>query len=144
MKTTEAPVIVEHSFQASLSEAWAAVTEVGQMTQWFFENIGEFDPKVGFETKFLVEVEDKSFTHLWRLTEVIFENKITYDWSYEEYTGRGLVTFELSEEGDQTLVKLTNVVIEDFPDDIPEFTRESCIGGWEYFIGERLKKYLER
>jgi len=144
MKTTEPPVIVEQSCKASLTQVWAAITEVERMTQWFFENIEEFDPVVGFETKFLVQVEDRSYTHLWQLTEVISEAKITYDWSYEEYPGRGLVTFELSEEGDQTSVKLTNVVIEDFPDNIPEFTRENCIGGWEYFIGKRLKVYLEQ
>jgi hypothetical protein len=39
---------------------------------------------------------------------------------------------------------LTVEVLEDFPDDIPEFRRESCIGGWNYFINHRLKEYLDK
>jgi len=29
-------------------------------------------------------------------------------------------------------------------EDIPEFKRESRIEGWEYFIKERLREYLEK
>jgi hypothetical protein len=35
-------------------------------------------------------------------------------------------------------------VRETFPDDIPEFRRDSCIGGWEYLIQKSLKEYLEK
>jgi hypothetical protein len=33
-------------------------------------------------------------------------------------------------------------VVEDFPDDIPEFDRESCQSGWNYLISESLSSYL--
>ncbi len=32
----------------------------------------------------------------------------------------------------------------DFPDDVPEFERESCLGGRQYFIGQALKAYLHK
>ena len=47
------------------------------------------------------------------------------------------------EQGDSTLLRLTHQMPEDLPDDVPEFTRESCQGGWEYFIKGRLKEFLE-
>jgi uncharacterized protein YndB with AHSA1/START domain len=72
------------------------------------------------------------------------QQKISYYWQFEGYPGLGLVTFELTGQSDTTTLKLTNAVLEDFPDDIPEFRRESCVGGWEYFIGQSLKEYLER
>lgn len=62
---------------------------------------------------------------------------------YEGYPGDSFVSFELSDEGDKTWLRLTHQVTESFPQDIPEFTRESCLGGWNFFIGENLKEFLE-
>lgn len=33
--------------------------------------------------------------------------------------------------------------IEDFPEGVPEFKRESGLQGWNFFIVQRLKNYLE-
>lgn len=41
------------------------------------------------------------------------------------------------------MLKLTHQVMESFPQDIPEFLRESGVKGWNYFIGESLKKFLD-
>ncbi|MCG8327641.1 MAG: SRPBCC domain-containing protein [Chitinophagales bacterium] len=144
MKKTEPPIVVEQIFNASINDIWNAVSEVDQMIQWFFENIPSFKPEVGFETSFIVENEGRIFPHLWRLTEVEPMKKIVYNWKYEGYSGDSFVTFELFEEGNQTKLKLTHEVVESFQSGIPEFTRESCIGGWNYFIKENLKKYLEK
>ncbi|MFK5893557.1 MAG: hypothetical protein QM504_10085 [Pseudomonadota bacterium] len=38
----------------------------------------------------------------------------------------------------QTKLKLTYTVIESFPNNIPEFTRESGIEGWNHFIKDSL------
>ena len=34
--------------------------------------------------------------------------------------------------------------MEDFPDDIPEFKRESDVEGWTFFISKSLKEFLEK
>ncbi len=52
------------------------------------------------------------------------------------------MTFQLSEEGNRTKLIVSTKVIKDFNDNIPEFKRESCQEGWNYFIGERLKDIL--
>jgi uncharacterized protein YndB with AHSA1/START domain len=144
MKKTDPPIIVEQSFNVSPETVWKAITEHKQMIKWYFDNIPAFFPVAGFETDFLIENEERKFTHLWRITEVEQQKKITYEWRFEEYPGVGLVVFELTGEGSGTKLTLTNYVIEDFPDEVPEFKRESCHGGWTYFINERLKEYLEK
>ena len=53
------------------------------------------------------------------------------------------MTFELSEDKNHVTLKLSTTVEENFPQDIPEFKRESCVGGLNYFIKNRLKNFLE-
>ena len=137
------PIIVEQHFEKTMSVVWKAITEPDQMIKWFFENIPDFRPEVGFKTQFNVQSGERNFLHLWEIIDVDQGKKIVYDWRYQEYTGIGKVTFELEEKNGQTVLKLTNEGLESFPADIPEFTKESCVGGWTYFIKERLKTYLD-
>lgn len=144
MKKSDPPIIVEQTFQLPKEKVWAAITERDQMVQWFFDNIPAFKPEVGFITEFTVDAGERNFPHRWEIIEAEPNKKITYHWSYENYLGVGNVIFELMEDGGNTTLRLTNITLEDFPSDIPEFKRESCIGGWEYFIQNSLKGYLER
>jgi len=143
MKSTDSPIVVEQIINTSKEKIWEAITNVELMRQWFFDNIKSFKPAVGFKTKFKVQSEDRIFTHLWEVTEVDLQQKIVYNWKYEEYPGDSFVTFQLIEDNKSVNLVLTTEVVEDFPQDIPEFKRESCIGGWNYFIKERLKQFLE-
>lgn len=143
MKKTDPPIIVKQRFENSINEVWAALTNVNLMKQWFFDNIVSFKPEVGFATEFVVHNEGRNFTHLWEITEVISNQKIVYNWKYKEYPGDSFVTFELFEDEDDVTLTLSTKVVENFPDDIPEFKRESGINGWNYFIKERLKQFLE-
>ena len=137
------PIIVEQVFDASKETVWKAITECDQMVKWFFDDIPDFNPEVGFKTRFNVSTGERDFLHLWTITEAIPEQKIVYDWRYEDLPGVGKVTMELFEDKDGTRLRLTNEGLESFPRDVPEFTREACIGGWGYFIQGNLKKYLE-
>ena len=143
-KTKNKSIVVEQVLPANLSRVWNAITNLDEMKQWYFNQIPEFKPEVGFETKFNVQVEDRNYMHLWKITEVIAEKKIAYTWRFEEYPGEGLVSFELLKLGAKTLLRVTNEGLDSFPSDVPEFTEESCRGGWEYFIKENLKDYLEK
>ena len=143
MNKNDDPIVVEQTLKATIDAVWRAITEPDLMRQWYFENITAFKPEVGFETQFNVQSGDRNFLHLWKVTEVIPLKRISYDWKYEDYPGDSFVVFELLERGKSTTLRLTATVREDFPDDIPEFKRESCIAGWEYFIKLRLKEHLE-
>ena len=142
MKRTEESIIVEEEYKAGLTELWAALTDRDQMVQWFFPNILAFEAKEGFSTQFVVENEGRVFTHLWTIMDVIPEKKILYRWRYEAYEGDSMVLFEISGDENSCKLCLTHKVLENFNDDIPEFSRESCQDGWNYFLKERLKSFL--
>ncbi len=143
MKTTEPPVRVEQQFSCSAETLWNAITLPGEMTKWFFENIPDFKAEIGFHVEFPVHVEDRTFTHQWTVSEVSPKHKIVYRWKYAEYPGDSYVTFEINSINGVLLLTVTATVTEDFPDEVPEFRRESCLQGWEYFINLRLKEYLQ-
>ena len=142
MSDINEPIIVEQTFNTSINKVWNAITKVGQMKQWFFENIESFKPEVGFETQFKVQSQDRNFLHLWKLTEVVPMKKIIYNLKYGGYPGDSFVMFELFEQDNQTKLRLTHKVMESFPEDIPEFSRERGIEGWNYLIRKSLKEFL--
>ena len=143
MKTIEQPIVVEETYKADLGRVWSAITDIAEMPKWYFDNIPDFRPEVGFRTEFLVECGGRQFTHEWKITDVVPGERIVYDWRYAEYPGAAEVTFALAPEGGGTRLTVTNRVMDDFPDEIPEFTRESGVAGWTYFVKESLKKHLD-
>jgi len=144
MRDTDEAVVVEQTFETSREVVWRAITEIDQMRQWYFENIPSFKPEVGFETQFNVENEGRNFLHIWKVAEVVPMKKIVCNWKYDGYSGDSFVVFELFEQNNLTKLRLTHKVLESFPQDIPEFSRESCVGGWTFFIRKSLKEYLEK
>jgi uncharacterized protein YndB with AHSA1/START domain len=143
MKKTDEVIIVEQLLNSNVETVWKLITEVTHMQKWFFENIPNFEAEEGFETNFIVDAGERSFDHRWRIIAVDPQKKISYDWRYEGYNGAAIVHFSLFPNGDSTMLKFTCEITEDFPQDVPEFKRESCIGGWNYFLKESLPKYLK-
>ena len=143
MKENE-PIIVTQLFNTSIEQVWEALTDVNQMRQWYFDPISDFKPELAFTTNFLVTNEGRNFTHNWLITEVKFPTKISYRWTFDEYPGESISTFELSKKAHQTLLTVTSKIIKDFPTDIPEFKRESGAAGWEYLIKESLPIFLQK
>ena len=142
MKKDEKPIVVEETFKATIDSVWNAITEVDQMRRWFFENIPDFKPVPGFIVEFNVVNKGKTFPHKWRITRVVPKKFIEYNWRYGGYPGDAYVTFELEHIDGSTRLRLTHRITEDFPAEVPEFTRESCTAGWNYFINQNLKHYL--
>lgn len=143
MKTTDKPIVVSQDFNASINTVWKAITEPSKMQLWFFENMPDFKAEVGFKTLFKVYSGKRTFTHLWEIVEVIPQQKIVYSWKYLEYAGTAFISFELIKNNTQTILTVTNTVLEDFTEKIPEFKSESCLDGWQYFIQKRLKNFLQ-
>jgi uncharacterized protein YndB with AHSA1/START domain len=144
MKKSEKPIIVEQTFNVSVETVWNSITEIHQMRKWYFNNIPSFKPEVGFETQFNVQSQNRTFLHTWQITEVIPLKKIAYKWKYEGYPGDSLAVFELFKQDKSTKLRLTHQVQEDFPEDIPEFSRESGVKGWKFLIQKNLKEFLEK
>lgn len=57
MKTTEQPVVVSKIFDKSIEDVWNAITVKEEMLKWFFDNIREFKPEIGFKTQFNVQAQ---------------------------------------------------------------------------------------
>jgi len=119
---------------------WALLTELDQMKKWYFEILPNFKAEVGFRTQFLITNEGRAFTHQWKVTEVVYLTKLSYEWTFAEYPGRSTSIFEIEDKDDGTTrLVITNVIDESFPADIPEFTEESGLEGWTWFM-DRLAK----
>ena len=102
------PIVVEQTFNTPIAVVWKAITNMDQMRQWFFETMIDFEPEVGFRTRFNVRVEDRDYLHQWKVTDVVSERSIVYDWRYGGFSGNSSVTWELSETPNGTKLKLTH------------------------------------
>jgi len=141
-KTITMIIEVTTQLPATMKAVWQALTDPAQMRQWYFDNIPDFKPEVGFATAFPVQSGERTFTHQWKVTKVAPLQELRYQWSYQEYPGEAEVLFLLEPEGAGTRLTLQFDGLETFPSDIPEFTEEACRGGWTYFLKERLPAYL--
>lgn len=135
-------IVMERILNAPVARVWTALTDVGEMRQWYFE-LRDFKPVVGFEFEFIVEHKGMTYHHLCKVTEVIPQKKITYTWRYKGEPGDSLVTFELSPEGDKTRLTLTHSGLETFPA-TPAYARKNFEAGWTAIIGTDLKQFVER
>jgi uncharacterized protein YndB with AHSA1/START domain len=134
-------VVIERTFAAPVARVWKALTDVGEMKQWYFD-LKEFKPEVGFEFEFIVEHEGMTYHHLCKITEVIPQRKLAYTWRYKGHEGNSLVTFELFADGNKTQLKLTHEGLETFPK-TPSFARKNFMEGWTQIIGSSLKEFVE-
>lgn len=139
------PVIIEQLYNAPVSRVWEAITDLKKMQQWYFSSLTEFAPEVGFETMFDVAHNGKVFPHIWKVTEVVPNKKISYEWKFGGYPGNSLVSFELFDEGDKTRIVLTHNKLETFRGDLhPDLSKQNFVQGWTHFIGTALKEFIEQ
>jgi len=143
MLTTTPPFTVSISVTGTAADIWLALTDRDKMVHWYFPQLLAFEAEVGFSTEFALTNDDKSFTHQWKVSEVVSHKKISYEWTFAEYPGKSVSIFEIIETDSGNEVAVTTQVLEDFPTDIPEFTVESGTGGWEYLLGQ-LAEYLDK
>jgi len=140
MKTS--PIIVEETLKAPVNKVWKVLTDIHEMEQWYFE-IDEFEPEVGFVFTFYGGSEEQKYLHICKIKEVVPNAKLSYSWRYEDVDGNSVVTFELTKTGEDTLLRLTHEGVETFPQNKPDFRRNSFEKGWNDIIRIYLKEYVE-
>lgn len=141
----KAQIVMERTYNAPIERVWKAITDIDQMKQWYMPALSDFRPVVGFETKFTIEHEWKIWPHCWKVTEVIPNEKISYEWWYEGYPGNSLVTFELKSAGAGTHITLTHIGLETFQSaKYPGLAPENFNKGWTKLIGTLLKEFVEK
>lgn len=137
------PIVLERLFNAPLSKVWKAITDRDKMQKWYFD-LAEFKAEKGFTFQFTGGPDEgRQYLHICEVTDVIPEKKLTYSWRYDGYAGISYVTFELFEQGDKTLLRLTHAGIESFPKENPDLAIGNFVQGWNDIIHNLLKQYLE-
>ena len=111
------------------------------MQAWYFKEIEHFEPVRGYSTKFAIEYNGKTFTHLWTVRHVSPQKSLTLGWQYAEYPGDSEAIFSIEPAPEGSLLTLTANILDPFPD-IVEFSRESMLAGWTELLRTRLKNYL--
>ena len=141
---TNGTFVIEQTYRAPISLVWKAITDKAEMKLWYFD-LPEFEPKVGTEFIFMGgPAENRQYKHICHVTEVIPTQKIAYTWRYDGYRGNSLITFELSDEGSETRLKLTHEGLETFPADNSDLGKKNFAEGWTWIIGTSLKEYLHK
>ena len=139
------PFVIERTYNAPVQRVWKAITDKAEMKQWYFDNLTDFKPEVGFETEVNVHHSGKDFLHLWKVTDVKPEKSITYRWKYADHPGESFVTFELFDAGNKTKLRLIHTGLESFlTDNDPNYATENFVKGWTHIIGTSFKEFVER
>ena len=137
------PIILEILLNAPVKKVWKALTDKNEMKIWYFD-LEEFRPEVGFKFHFTGGPSpEKQYLHLCEITEVIPEKKLTHTWRYDGYAGNSFLTFELSPQGNKTLLKLTHKDLETLPRDNPDFAVRNFEEGWNSIINDSLVNYFK-
>jgi uncharacterized protein YndB with AHSA1/START domain len=141
MATT--PFTIEKTYKAPVKKVWEAITDKDKMKIWYFD-LAEFKAEVGFEFSFTGGPPDgKQYLHICEVTEVIKEKKLTHSWRYDGEPGISYVTWELFDQGNSTLVRLTHANLESFSSGNPDLVPENFAAGWKDIVGRSLKEYVE-
>ncbi len=137
------PILLEILLNAPVKKVWKALTDKNEMKIWYFD-LEEFTPEVGFKFHFTGGPSpEKQYLHLCEITEVIPEKKLTHTWRYDGYAGNSFLTFELSPQGNKTLLKLTHKDLGTFPQDNPDFAIKNFEEGWNSIINDSLENYFK-
>lgn len=137
-------IVLERLFDVPIKRVWKALTDSDELKNWYFDLQG-FKAEVGNEFRFFGG-HDKGiqYLHLCKITDVVPNEKLTYSWRYAGYPGVSFVTFELCEQGNKTLLRLTHTGIETFPLENTDFALVNFEEGWNEIINNSLKNHLEK
>ena len=138
------PIKVEHTYEASIEEVWAALTDKEKMKVWYFD-LTDFKAEQGFRFSFPGQgLKGEQYQHLCVITDLIPKRKLQYSWEYKDLPGYSLLTFFLTDLNRKTHLKLTHHGVETFPQDSPDFARSSFEDGWNHIIATSLAEYLKK
>lgn len=138
------PIVIEETFDTQISKVWSAISDKDEMRHWYFD-LEEFKPEVGFKFEFSGGPDNgKQYLHLCEVTISKPNKLLGYTWKYKDYIGESEVIFELTDQVDQTLLKLIHKGLNTFPKDNPDLAPHNFVQGWNEIIHKSLKEYLEK
>jgi uncharacterized protein YndB with AHSA1/START domain len=134
-----APLIIEQIYDASICKVWHALTDKNDMKAWYFPQLINFEPIIGFE--FTFSNDGSQYQKNWCVIKVEDGRMLAHSWTYIGYPGRSEVTFELFNQVGKTCVRLTHTGLDSFPAEA-HFARHRFEEGWKQILGSNLKIHL--
>lgn len=137
------PIVIETTINAPIQKVWQALTDKSAMQEWYF-TITDFVLKHDAVFNFY-EGPDKNYHHQCKVLKVEAPVEFSHTWTHPSHSkGSSVVTWKLTEVGNQTQLHFTHDGVENFADGGKEFYRESYAVGWDEIINQSLKKYVEQ
>lgn len=138
------PIIVQYKVNAPVEKVWKALTDKEEMKSWYF-NITDFELEVGKQFNFYEPGEAHKYHHQGEILEIVPNRKLKHTWSYPDFTEeKTVVTWELLQKEDETVITLIHENIDNFKDLGEYFSRKSFAEGWSGIINQSMKPYLEK
>ena len=120
---------------------WRALTNKELMREWYFD-IADFELREGHEFHFYEPGGGRKYFHQCRIREIQPQKKLVHTWTHPTRSkGESVVTWELQENENGTLVTLSHDGLEHLADAGPEFVPGNFQAGWDGFL-QRLKNYV--
>ncbi len=137
---------MERIFDASSALMWEALTDDERLKQWYMDFKGKFKAEVGHIVEFEAgPPEGKQWLHRVEVLEVIENKKLAHTWSYPGYSGKAILTWELTEQGvGKTLLKMNFDFIELFDPNEDALHRSNFEAGWSELIDTNLANYIKQ
>ena len=136
-------IIVKQQLNATIDVVWLALTSATQMKNWYFA-MENFIAEPGFSFVMYGEKEGKYFPINCSIIEVKKNSLLSYSWNYEGFPSTTLVSFELLQNGPQTMLTLTHEGLKDIPKEATELYAANHIAGWKNIIKKSLKDFVEK
>jgi uncharacterized protein YndB with AHSA1/START domain len=95
----ESPLVHEESYSALISQVWEALTDEADMRNWYFPQLINFKPEVGFD--FVFTNDGCPYQKAWQVTQVEEGKILAHSWMYKGYPGKSEVIFKLFVEGEK-------------------------------------------
>jgi uncharacterized protein YndB with AHSA1/START domain len=134
------PLVKEFTYNVPIGKVWQTLTDKNKMKGWYFPQLREFEPVVGFRFEF--DDDNAGYQKEWIVTKVVEGKTLAHSWAYKGYPGTSDVIFELFADNSTTRLRVTQTNLESFPNH-PHFQRERFESGWDNLLGHNLKELLE-
>lgn len=136
------PVVKEIIIPVDVRTVWEAITSPSKMKEWYFD-VNNFKLELGNEFFFFEPGDARKFRHVCEIQAIIPEREFQHTWTFPDYSdGVSVLTWELSDEGGKTRVRLTHEGLENFAEAGSQFARANFDAGWEEIITQILVNYL--
>jgi len=139
------PIEIKTVIKASAARIWKALTDKTEMKAWYFD-IQDFQPVEGNVFNFYEPGDHRKYHHNGEVLEVLTEKKISYTWTYPDFsTAKTTVVWEIEEkENNETSVKIIHSGTEKLSSLGDNFSRKSFAEGWSGILNQSLKPFLEK